>query len=146
MNSDYKKAFRELDCILQNADSEIIDKIPERFIKYMKINMDNSYIPNINCNDSLENQDLLEETRELMAIVYRDYLVDDEERKVLLKNEKDIQEKIEAEKREKYKIEFKQKEMPKELIKVENENDKWYVKIWKKIINIYERFRKFNRN
>lgn len=145
MDSRYKKAFKELDYILKNTETETLNKIPDRFIKYMKNNMDDSYTPNIKHNTNLENQDLLEETKELMAIVYRDYLVNNLQRKSLLENEKYIKEKIEAEKREKYKIKFKPQEVPKQLITIKEEKSgKWdggfFQIVWKKILEIKKKY------
>lgn len=36
MEENYKRALTEVDCILQNTDKEITDKIPQKFFEFIK--------------------------------------------------------------------------------------------------------------
>ena len=43
MKIEYRQALFEVYKILQNTDEEIINKIPEKFMKFVKENMDINY-------------------------------------------------------------------------------------------------------
>lgn len=59
MSDKIKKAYSEVYEILQLLDSDFLDKIPEKFIKFLEKEKDNTYIANINPNLPLEEQNLL---------------------------------------------------------------------------------------
>lgn len=46
--SNLKKAFSEVDMILDLIDSEMKNKVSANFIKFIKEEKDNNYKPNIN--------------------------------------------------------------------------------------------------
>ena len=99
----YEKVLREVEYILQQFPKEIQNKIPNDFRNTIVKKMDVTYIPEpYNKNKTLDEQNISEETKKILALIYRNYLVSDEERKKLITEENNIREKLENEKRKKY--------------------------------------------
>lgn len=139
------KAFSEVDDILENSEIEIQNKIPSKLKKIIKDNKDITYKININYYKSINEQKLLPETREILAMIYRDYLCNDKEKIELIeKNKNDIKE-LE----EKYDVSkiFEKRKAKKNIGNEENlpikiEKKKWYEKIisyFKKILKKRQR-------
>ena len=97
-----KKAFSEIIEILNHTDKQLVEKIPNTFIKFLFDNMDKEYKPEINFFNENWEETILEDTKSILALIYRDYIVSPEERKDLLIDEKIEREKQESELREKY--------------------------------------------
>ena len=101
MDELYKNGLAEVDMILNYADEESINKIPKSLLKFIEENKSN-YTPKIDPNKNLNEQDLLYETKVILSVLYRDYWASEDERKQLLKSEKQELIKIENRKQEKY--------------------------------------------
>lgn len=101
MEELYKNGLAEVDMILNYADEESINKIPESLLKFIKENK-STYVPKINPNKNLDEQDLLYETKVILSVLYRDYWASEDERKKLLKSEKQELINIENKKQEEY--------------------------------------------
>lgn len=99
---EYKIALSEVDDILTFSDETIISKIPKSFIDFIRENKDKNHITNINPYLSLEEQDLNEKTKSIMAVIYRSYIATEEEKQAFLEKDKEEFEKLEALKNEKY--------------------------------------------
>lgn len=125
--SNLKKAFSEVDMILNLIDSEMKNKVSANFIKFIKEEKDNNYKPNINPEIPLEEQDILPETIDILALLKLNYWCNEEEKKELLKILNKNEQQFQKEAKEKYDIDklFKQNKT-KETInlpeKVESEN------------------------
>lgn len=142
MSNIYAKAYTEVYEILKNIPDEDFNKIPEEVLHMLEIKRDIEYRFKLQENVEFENQNLLRETKVLLAILYRDYWATKEEKaKIVNKWNNDI--KIaEGKKKEIYNIDIFKKE------KIEKNNTKMLVKlkkenIFKKLINyITELFQK----
>ena len=148
----YEKVLREVEYILQQFPKEIQNKIPNDFRNTIVKKMDVTYIPEpYNKNKTLDEQNISEETKKILALIYINYLVSDEERKKLITEENNIREKLENEKRKKYGAEdiFNNKtnnsqninsnaDADKLIIKSSN-NKKWYKKLIEKILNFFNK-------
>lgn len=140
-----KKAFSEIIEILKHTDKQIVEKIPHNFIKFLFDNMDEEYTVEINFFNENWEDTILEDTKAILALIYRDYVVSDEERKVLLIEEKREQEKQESELREKYNPDnlFKNKysDIPNEFKEqtqlIEIQQYPWYKRLYQKILAIF---------
>lgn len=97
-----KKSFTELFEIINCLPEEEQNKISQSFMDKIKENMDTTYEYNVSHIQDFENQPMLDETRTLLALVYRDYLVSEEEKKEILEKEKKELIEIENKKKEKY--------------------------------------------
>ena len=102
MKEDIYKAFSEVYTILEYSNEEIRNKIPNDFILLIKNNKDINHKLVLDEKKPLNEQKQLIETREILALIYRDYIVSQEERERLLIEEREEQKRIENEIREKY--------------------------------------------
>ena len=102
MEDKYPKAYKQVIEILKYAPQEIVDKIPQKMIKTFKTNMDDKYDFKIDISKSFEEQDVLEETKAILANIFRDYWATPEQKERILEKEKNDREIEENLKREKY--------------------------------------------
>lgn len=125
--NNLKKAFSEVDMILDFIDSEMKNKVSANFIKLIKEEKDNEYKPNINPEIPLEEQNILPETIDILALLKLNYWCNEEEKKEFLEILNRNEQKFQKEAKEKYDIDklFKTNKT-KEIInlpeKVESEN------------------------
>lgn len=102
--SNLKKAFSEVDMILDLIDSEMKNKVSANFIKFIKEEKDNNYKPNINPELPLEEQSILPETIDILALLKLNYWCNEEEKKELLKVLNKNEQQFQKEAKEKYDI------------------------------------------
>ena len=147
-----RQAVAEVLEILNNSEKEITDKISDKFMRFLQENADKEYKVNIDFNNEHWDDTIKKETKVILALIYRDYLVPKEEKIRLLKEEKERLDKEEQELHEKYNpdnlfknnvtttkkenIEEKQEELN-NMKMIEVKEDSWFKKIWKKIISMF---------
>ena len=119
MKKEYKMALAEVNQILMYTEENIVSKIPEKFKKFIENNMDQNHIIEINKNKSLVEQNIMEETKQILALIYRDYICSKEERANLILQEQQERQKIEKEKQEKYNIDFEKRNESKKIKSIE---------------------------
>ena len=102
MEDKYPKAYKQVIEILKYVPQESVDKIPQEMIKTFKINMDDKYDFKIDISKSFEEQDILEETKAILANIFRDYWATPEQKERILEKERNDREIEENIKREKY--------------------------------------------
>lgn len=148
MEANYPKAYKEVYEILKYVPKEDYEKISEDIIKTIEFAMDRNYEYTVNEYIDFDEQPMLEETKAILAIIYRDFWAT-EEQKIAIKrmHNADIQ-KSEEEKSKLYKYEdiFKtneninsnisQIETGEELIEYK---ENWYIKF---LNFIKEKFKK----
>ena len=92
------EAITEVLEILKNADNTYMEKLPEKFKKFLNDNKSTSYIPEIDFSKELKDLKIRKETKELLGIMYLNYWSNDEEKKeyvkLLSENEKIYQEEL----------------------------------------------------
>ena len=136
MNSNYRIALSEVNEILKYTDDDIVSRIPKKFITFISDNMDTNHKFKVQENVELFEQPIRNETKTILAMIYKDYFCDDVERQELIdydKMQKDIEEKI---KYEKYNSDNIFKNINKDKVKeevalVEVKEEKWYDKVFK---------------
>ena len=150
MKKEYKMALAEVNQILIYTEEDIVSKIPEKFKKFIEDNMDQNHIIKIDKNKSLVEQDIMNETKQILALIYRDYICSKEERENLILQEQQERQRIEKEKQEKYNIDFEKRNENKKSKNIEEEleteetslieykEEKWYEKIINKILKIFK--------
>ena len=128
-----RKSLKEVYVILNSSDNHIIQKIPDDLKQYIINNMDDNYNFEIDSNKSLNEQKLMDKTKNALANIYKKYLFDNEE-EINIKEYKKI---LEEEKRIKFNpdnIFNKNKEQENIIadnkIAVINE-ERWYKKLLK---------------
>ena len=77
MDQEYKIALKEVNEILNLSERSVQKRIPYKFRKFIVTNMEKEYIPNINLNVSLENQEISLKAKELLAYIYKKFLKED---------------------------------------------------------------------
>ena len=98
----YKQAFTEVLEVLEHSSRNIVEKIPIKFIEFLKENTDDEYIVDIDFSKPNWEDEVKEETQAILALIYRDYIVSPEKRNELIREEKEEQIRIENEIRDKY--------------------------------------------
>lgn len=88
LDKNYQRALKEVDEVLKYTDSNLEEKIPNKFINFIHENMDNSHIININPNVNLNKQILLPETENILTLIYLSYWATKEEKKEYYNNQK----------------------------------------------------------
>lgn len=95
MSNKINKAYAEVYVILQLLGNEFISRLPKNFIQFIEKEKDNEYVININPNIPLEEQNLLEDTVNILAMLKLDYWSTEDEKQELLsilnQNEKEYQ-------------------------------------------------------
>ena len=137
--------------VLYNSDSSIICKIPYRIIevlqeKTQECNKKISFKENV----ELKDQDISEEGKAILSIIYRDYICSEEEKievnKIFENNQKQYDEiqrekynpdKIFQKQDNKISVDINAEEEEKALI--ETQKNKWYIVLFEKIKSIFKR-------
>lgn len=108
---NYPNAYKEVYEILKNVDQDDLNKIPKSFIKMIEKRMNKDYNFFIDENiDFVEEQELMLETKTILAYIYLNYWATDDQRETIkAKFKKDIEE-AENQKKELYNVDiFKNK-------------------------------------
>lgn len=124
MTIEYQRSLTELNSILNYMNVEYIKKIPTKFIDFIKKNMDKDYIPNIDKNVPINQQELKKDTKILLSLIYRNYWCDNETKAELFNQDLIDKKNFEQEMLEKYNPDniFKNKQKPTEYLETPKEN------------------------
>lgn len=143
VKENYACAYKEVIELLKYFSLEDVKKIPEDLLKVFLINMDKEYQFTVDEEKTFEEQIMLEETKVIFAIIFRDYWATDYQRQRILAKEENDKRKIEEAKAKKYNTEnlFKKKEekISTENLPVPTEKKSIFKKIIDKIKKIYRK-------
>ena len=148
MGKNYSKAYKEVVEILKYVPQESIEKIPQKMRDTFTTKMDNTYNFSIDISKSFEEQELLDETKAILANIFRDYWATPYQKERIQAKERYDMEKIEEEKRAKYNSDiFKIRENKKTENKVEEDNTKSNIlpvevkkeRFYEKLINFFKK-------
>lgn len=123
-NVEYANSLYQINEILKCIEPGLKNKIPKKFISYFENNKSQEYNWTIDKSIPLEEQDLLPTTKEILTLLYKDFICDDIKRakleKVLTNNEIKYQEEL----REKYNPDniFKDRQKPTGYVETQKEN------------------------
>ena len=139
MNQKYRESLTEINTIFNLMKKEYIIKIQNKLKQFICDNMDKNYIPNINVNKKLSEQNIKQATKILLSLIYRNYWCDEEKRKILL--EKEIISENKKNKKYDYNELFFENKMTKNQEKIENnklilKKERFWNKILRKIKEI----------
>lgn len=138
IKNNSRQAFSEVYDIINHLEQNLYKKIPTKFVKLIKENRDLNYVVNIDYTENINKQKLLKETRVILSLIYRDYLVTPEERKKLLEQDKIKLKEEERELQEKYEIHFKKEYIVKPEQALIEVHDSWFKKIINKIKHFFK--------
>jgi len=85
MINNFNKACKELYICLKNIDDELYNKIPKELLKEIIENMDSNYYFYYDVNKKIYEQNILEETKNLIGYIYYNYWTNEKE-KIEFKN------------------------------------------------------------
>lgn len=102
MEENYRKAYVEALEILTFMPEESVNKIPKDIIEVFKLNKDENYRFEVDIDKTFEEQEVLEETKAILANFFRDYWATPEQKEKIEAKERYDRQKIEEEKRERY--------------------------------------------
>lgn len=83
-----EQAMTELKQVLKHCDRKVTDCIPKELYDFLEQYGDKEWKGNLDFSLSLNDMDLLRDTRVLLSMVYRDFLCSDEERKNMIAEER----------------------------------------------------------
>lgn len=145
MEDNYNKAFKEVVEILKRVPKESVEKIPKDMREMFEEEMDKEYIFEIKENVEFEELELLEETKAILANIFRDYWATPYQRERIIAKEQYDRQKENEEKQKIYNKDdlFKKRKIP-EIKQEENYNTNLPVEIKKekfyhKLINFIKR-------
>lgn len=115
MKREYEEAFAEVDEILKLMPVDLLIKIPLQFRKIISENKDRYYKPKL--KEPIEEKHLKYETKVILGLIYRDFLVTPEEREELQAKDEEELKRIEQEMAQQYDIDniFKERKAGKIL-------------------------------
>lgn len=130
-NIEYSNSLYQISEILKYLAPNLKTRIPKKFISYFENNKSKDYKWSIDKSVPLEKQDLLPTTKEILTVLYKDYMCNDIERieleKTLNENEVNYQNEL----REKYNPDNLFKNKQKEVKNVITENESTSVVAYK---------------
>lgn len=148
MSEEINKAFQEVYTVIQLLDKSIVEKLPERVINFIEMQRDKKYKVNINPDIAIEEQNLLTDTYNILAILKIKYWCRNNKEKQRLLNIININEaRYEEWINNQYNTNdiFKKKDDETDSIYqgnnylVEIKKEKWYKRIFSIIKNIFKK-------
>lgn len=154
MDWNYEIALTEVDEILNFTDTELVNKIPVNFRKFIEKNKNRDYKPNITPGIPISEQVIKKETEAILSLIFRNYWATEEEKRELEKNDKITLEMIKTETEIKFpkkdlssynsmssnlnsdSAEEKEKRQSMQLISIEDMP--WYKKIFIKLLKVFK--------
>lgn len=102
VTKEFAEASAEINEILKYLPKEEVEKIPSKLREFFKEVASKDYVTNINPDLPLDKQQIKEKTKDIIALIYRNYWCSEEERKELDQKLIENDRKFEEELREKY--------------------------------------------
>ena len=142
MEITYEKALAEAFAVIMTLEFSDIQKIPDEFLNTLKYNMDQEYYTTLNIDEEYIDNNLSEDTKGILGLVYRDYLTDESERKELVEGENKSEEEYQEVLRDMFQSDLvfknndtneEKKEVKQEVRMIKQEELKWYEKLKIKI-------------
>ena len=144
----YDKAYKEVIEILKYMSQEEREKIPNKMIRMFKEKMDKNHEFKYDESKNFDEQELLIETKAILANIFRDYWSTPEQRERIVAKQDYDRLKVEEQKKEKYNSNnlFKQKDKVEEIVDnteckdlVEYKEESFFRKILRKIKSLLKK-------
>lgn len=113
MEDNYPKAYKEVIEVLRFIPIESVNKIPKEIIEMFEMKMDKNHNFSVDINKNFEEQNVLEETKAILANIFRDYWATPYQKERIEAKESYDRQQLEEEKNKKYNPDnlFKKKEL-----------------------------------
>lgn len=102
MKDNYSKAYKEIVEILKYVPKESVNKIPKDMRDMFEAEQLKTYNFQIDTEKTFEEQELLEETKAILANIFRDYWATDYQKARIIAKENQDRAECERQKKEKY--------------------------------------------
>lgn len=102
MEIGLNESISEVLDVLNHTDENIVNKISSKFMNFLENNKAQNYQVRINYTENDWKEKLNDKTKAILALIYRDYVAEKDEREMLIKNERAEIERKQQEKKEKY--------------------------------------------
>ena len=138
LNQRYAEASVEVLDILEHMDASDLVKVSNKFIDFLKKNASREYICNLDYSKKLNEMNIKEETKALLALMYESYWCSEEEKQNLKKKFYENEQKYQEELRKKYNPDDIFKEKQKNINELKNNQTQLIVykeTILKRILN-----------
>ena len=149
VDSNYRKAFVEVDAVLNCLNTNAYNKIPLNVINAIRDNKDENYQYEYDEKIEYYKWNFINETKAILYNLFKKYLATEEQIKYFIEKERKELYKIEEEKRERYNAEdlFKNKNIQNNVAENVNSQNVEMIarkeslikKIWKKIKAIFKK-------
>ncbi|MBR0490707.1 MAG: hypothetical protein IJJ82_01490 [Clostridia bacterium] len=149
VDSNYRKAFVEVDAVLNCLNTNAYNKIPLNVINAIRDNKDENYQYEYDEKIEYYKWNFMNETKAILYNLFKKYLATEEQIKYFIEKERKELYKIEEEKRERYNAEdlFKNKNIQNNVAENVNSQNVEMIarkeslikKIWKKIKAIFKK-------
>lgn len=77
---EYAEALSEIDDIFNHLDIELLKKIPQKFKKFVSNNKSKDYLPAFDHSQKLNELPLHKKTKSILAMIYMNFLCNEEEK------------------------------------------------------------------
>ena len=149
VSEEYKIAATEVLDIVEHLSLNATNKIPLQLLEFFKEVSMEDYKPEFDYSSGLEKINFTPKTKALLAMIYRNYLCSEEERKEFDRKLFENEEKYQQELREKYNPDkifqnpeteenAKEENNPNTAL-IEYQEKKWYHKIFEKIASLFKK-------
>jgi len=151
MENEIRERISEVLDVLNHTQKDFIDRIPEKFMTFLKNNALSDYEVRIDYENEKWIELLPNDTVEILSMIYRDYIVDDKTREKLIAEEQSIIRELKKKQNEQYNYDnlFERNKNVDSYDKEKNENTQnlvpidekksWFNKILKKIKYFFKR-------
>lgn len=146
VNQVYAEAISETLDILEHTKKEDVDKISPKFMEYLRNNASPNYISNLDHSKKISDMDLKQKTKVILAIIYRKFWCDEEQKLEFDKKIKNNELIYQKELREKYNPDniFKEKVVKenndiKENLSIIEYKESFFIRFIKKIKSLFNR-------
>lgn len=140
---EYANAYSEVLGILKFIAKEDYEKIPNSKIELFETNQNKEYIFEYNPNKTLEEQNVSKRAKVIIGLLFRDYWATDEQKDKIIRKQNYDRQLLEEKKKSMYDIEniVKKKSYENEDVKemVVDKEQKWYQKLFAKILKIFKK-------
>lgn len=93
---EYSEAIVEVLDIIKHSEKDIVNKIPTKLMEFFENNKSTTYRINLDHTKTIDEMNLKNKTRDIISIIYLNYLCDEKEKQelkmILKENEKELQE------------------------------------------------------
>lgn len=102
MNEEYSEVAVEINSILNHMSIDLLNRIPLKIREYYRDNASSTYTFVYDERKNLDEQNIKDKTRAIIALLYRDYICDEDERSEFNNKYYEFVNKKEIEKRKLY--------------------------------------------